>query len=379
MSQIRVAHAIGWLGTGGVERRTLAILRGLGSPEYSHLVITPRIVSASARDEMVKAGAEVVELGFETNHIADPRRYVQAARILRRWKPDIVHGAIITEYLLAAVSGTLVAVKHIVIEETSDPLAEGRSPRANLLVRLAAKRSCRVVAISKSTRQYLVSIGIPPRKIELVLNGVHRPDIGSRQTQTSMRSDLGIGPDDLVVGSISRIDNPHKGVTDLISAFAELYAVRSDSHLILVGTGPDVSLVRQRIDALGLAGRVHMVGHQENVGPWYGVMDIFALASLHEGFGLVNAEAMMTGLPVAATRVGGIPEVVSEGETGLLTPAGDVKALGRSLIELASDPVLRTRLGQKGKKRAEQYFSEERYAADIRRLYADVLADRGAT
>lgn len=121
---------------------------------------------------------------------------------------------------------------------------------------------------------------------------------------------------------------------------------------------------------------MHFVGYQANPQPYYALMDVFALASASEAFGLVLVEAMFAGLPVVATRVGGIPTVVAEGETGLLVDPGDPLALANALLKLERSRSLRHDMGAKGRIRALTRFSAERYVADVDRLYQKLASQR---
>jgi L-malate glycosyltransferase len=182
---------------------------------------------------------------------------------------------------------------------------------------------------------------------------------------------LGCNLAGLVIGTVSRLDDDHKRISDLLEAVAGID--RSDVQLLIVGDGPDRLALEKRVADLRLTERVIFAGSQVDVAPWYRVMDVFALASAREAFGLVNVEAMLASLPVVATRVGGIPEIVEDGTTGLLVPPRSPERLRESLLTMVEDPELRCRLGREGKNRAERLFSVGAYVREIDKLYTDLV------
>jgi glycosyltransferase involved in cell wall biosynthesis len=312
------------------------------------------------------AGVVVDALGGD---VISLRAMLRAAHIAREWKPDIVHGAVFEGSILATLAGTLARVPHIVVEETTYPIR--RSWRGRALFRLLALRADRCVAVSPAVAAYLRDAGLPPRKIELIVNGVAAPSV-PRDARARLRRELGIPEHAIVIGSVGRIYDAWKRYSDLIRAVATLN--RSDAHLLIVGDGPDVGALRELARSLRLDGTVTLAGHRDDVGPMYAVMDIFALASDAESFGLVLVEAMFAELPVVATRVGGIRDIVMEDETGFLVSVGQPSELARAIRRLAEDPILRRRFGEAGLARAERSFSSNRYTAEVAGLYRRLVS-----
>jgi glycosyltransferase involved in cell wall biosynthesis len=144
-------------------------------------------------------------------------------------------------------------------------------------------------------------------------------------------------------------------------------------HLVIVGDGPERGNMEALARSLGVDGRVRFAGYREDVGNAYGAMDVFALVSAREGFGLVVAEAMLAELPVIATAVGGIRDIVEPGQSGLLIDPKDPAAVAGAIRELYGDPALRQRLASAGQRRAREHFSAERYAADVDAFYRRLL------
>ncbi|WP_026962492.1 N-acetyl-alpha-D-glucosaminyl L-malate synthase BshA [Alicyclobacillus herbarius] len=164
-----------------------------------------------------------------------------------------------------------------------------------------------------------------------------------------------------------------KRILDLIHVFA-LVNRQVPSRLLLVGEGPELGAARELVRGLGLEERVHFLGKQDDVVPLYQASDLFLLVSEKESFGLVALEAMACGVPVVGTTAGGIPEVVIDGETGYLSPVGDISHLAESSVRLLSDEELRTRMGQAGRIRAVRQFCVEDKVAEYEHLYQCALA-----
>jgi glycosyltransferase involved in cell wall biosynthesis len=147
-----------------------------------------------------------------------------------------------------------------------------------------------------------------------------------------------------------------------------------DARLILVGRGPELERLEAIVQELGLAASVVFLGYRGDIPNVIAALDIVMLASLEEGFGLAMVEAMAFEKPILATRVGGVPEVVADGVTGLLVPPADSGALSDALVTLLGDPVLRASLGEAGRRRAEEKFTIARLAKDYEAVWSEALA-----
>jgi glycosyltransferase involved in cell wall biosynthesis len=175
-----------------------------------------------------------------------------------------------------------------------------------------------------------------------------------------------------VVGTAARLV-PIKGLLDLIHAFRIVRADAPDALLEIAGSGSERRRLEREIDALGLAGTVKFLGWRTDLSQLLQSWDIFVLASFDEGFGIAALEAMAAGLPVVATAVGGVPELVSDGKTGFLVPRGDVAALAARLRVLLLDEERRSLMGVAAQVRAREEFTIERMVAAVAAVYDDLL------
>ncbi|HIF23758.1 MAG TPA: glycosyltransferase [Gemmatimonadetes bacterium] len=371
-SKIRVLHSLEQVNSGGVEKRRLLLAQRLDPSRFEQRVLCTTATGPLAH-EMEAAGVGVVELG-PVRSIFDLPRYVRAARLIRAWRPDIVHGAVFEGFMTGVLGARLAGVSHIVVEETSYPT--NRSVKGWTLFRLLTSLADHCVAVSPEVGRYLVSQrAVDPQKLTVISNGTERPSVPDVATVHDARAELGLDPDAFVFGSVGRmVPDSNKRFDDLIAALSALREEGCHAQLLLVGDGPDRPRLKDLTLAAGVEDHVAFAGYQRNVGLMYALMDAFALASERESFGLVVAEAMLAGLPVVATRVGGIPNVVSEGITGALVPPFDPRAFAVALSALARDPDLRSQMGAAGRERADRHFSADRYADDVAAFYEQVVA-----
>jgi len=313
------------------------------------------------------AGTSIVEIG--DGRLFDPRLLARAVRVAREFKPHIVHGAVFEGIGIAVVAGRACGAR-VVVEETSH--ATNRSRAGHALFRGLAAASDACVAISPAVGDYLVEVtGVPRGKVTVISNGVLTP-AAPQAPRAELRRALGLPEDSRVVGTVCRLnDDSHKRVSDLLRALIPLSDL--DVHLLVVGEGPERRAMERLAVDLGVDHRSHFVGYRDDIGNAYATMDVFALVSGREGFGLSVAEAMLAHLPVVATAVGGIRDIVVHEQTGLLVAPGDVDAIAAALRRLLKSPEQCRAFADAGRDRAQRLFSAERYARDVDDFYRSLL------
>ena len=193
-----------------------------------------------------------------------------------------------------------------------------------------------------------------------------------------MRRRHGIPEGKFVVGWFGRM-TAVKRTDDLLTMLAGVRERGVDALLLLVGDGDDRERLEQRAHDLGLARSCLFLGYQEDVAPWYAICDAVVLTSASEGTPVTIIEALAAGRPVVATKVGGVPDVVDEGETGFLVRPHDTHALAERLEILAGDPVRRRAMGELGRARMLERYAVGRLVDDVDALYRELLATTSAT
>jgi glycosyltransferase involved in cell wall biosynthesis len=235
-----------------------------------------------------------------------------------------------------------------------------------------------LVAVSPEVRDELVAHRIAPaHKFTVIRLGIPLDErLGDETADLDYRALYGIPPDAFVVGWVGRMT----GVKDTDAVLGIVRATRQrgiPAVLCMVGDGPDRERLEQIAQDLGIARSTYFVGYQPDVAGYYRLFDAFLLPSVNEGTPVSAIESLASGTPVVATRVGGVPDVVTDGVDGFLFEPGDTEVAAERLAALALDPELRRRLGEAGRVRARKRYSVERLVDDVDRLYRSLLAARG--
>ena len=291
------------------------------------------------------------------------------ARLLNRTEVQVIHAS---GALAALISGLtrFLEPEPARIYERHHYL--GR-PRLRLSSRLAARWSDHTIACSGAVKQLAIEAdGSLPSAVTVVHAAGERPRAVDPAEVISLRARLGIRPNADVIVLVARV-RPEKGHLVLIEAMRMLMNIRSkETHAIFVGAGPYEGAIRQSVREKEPF-RLHMVGHQADVAPWLAIADVVAMPSLVEPFGKVAYEALAAGRPLVASRVGGIPEIVDHGKTGLLVPPNDPKALADALVDVLSSEPLRETFEANGPATYEARFTREGRIAAWVECYEKVL------
>jgi glycosyltransferase involved in cell wall biosynthesis len=356
------------MGMGGADQQILILARAMRA--RGHEV---RIVALTPLGPM---GLEAQREGIPTESLelrrnpGDLSRIAHLVRMIRAWHPDILHTHMVHANLLGRAVRPLAPVGALVstIHSISDG---GRLRMAGY--RLTNRLVDRVTIISRLAADRYLEIGaVPPERLEVIPNTVDletfRPSADDR---TAIRRQLGIG-DEFTWLAVGRFQ-PAKDYPTMIAAFAQL-ARASTSRLILVGQGPLRGEVETLLKTEGIEDRVRFLGVRRDVPDLMCGADGYVLSSAWEGMPVVLLEAAAAGLPVVATRVGGVAEVVEDGVTGLLVPPGDPVALAEAMRTIeALSPERRAGMGAGGRALVQERYSTASVMAMWERLYSSLL------
>ncbi|MEY2567254.1 MAG: hypothetical protein QOE35_1783 [Actinomycetota bacterium] len=337
-----------------VPLRALWLLKGLGRGGAEQLAvdsirhIDPAVVAVEVayvlpwKDALVPA---LVERKVPVHCLggggpADLRWVWRLRKLIRTGNYDIVH----THMPVPAVAARLVAPRRVRLVHTEHNLWERYRPLTAKANALTYARNTRAFAVSSA-----VAASITPRRpgrppVEVLVHGIDVDAITGAGDRAGARAVLGIAEGVPVVGTVGNF-TPKKDHATLITAFAQLRRDHPEAELALVGTGPEEHAVRRQVTAAGLEGRVHFLGLRDDVPDLLAGFDVFVLSSRFEGLPIALLEAMASGLACVATAVGGVPEVVTHGEDGLLVPPGDAAGLAVALGKVLEDAALRNALG----------------------------------
>jgi glycosyltransferase involved in cell wall biosynthesis len=253
------------------------------------------------------------------------------------------------------------------------------SGKRRFICRLLGRVTDLSLAVSPGVKDYLVEqVGLDPAKVRVVPNGVDMAAIDAARPGPAVRQELGLPEEVPLIGLVGRLDHWGKGHKELFEAMASLKE-RYPVQALIVGGGRREVEMRELAAGLGLAAQAHFLGQRRDVPDLLQAMDIFVLPSYSEGVSLALLEAMAAGLPVIATAVGGTPEVVTDGETGLLIPPRDAEALAGALARLLGDPVWARQLGGNARRHVKANYSLDRLGREINEIYQELVTKKFGT
>jgi len=363
-----LAHAFN---VGGAEEMVLTLTRHLPSR------FVPRVCCITTAgpigEEIRRAGVATDVLGLQPG-LRRPQDVLGIRAYLRRTRPLIVHTFLLTASIYGRFAAILSRVPIVIGTEVN---VYARKRKSHVLAeRLLMTGTDCVVASAESVRDfYIDQIHADPRRVKVIYNAVDWSALETTMTASALRGQLDIPESAFVITIIARLTE-QKAHRVLFEALAHTHAL-SDANLLIVGDGELRDDLRARADALGIAGRVHFAGARRDLGNLLAASDAFVMPSLWEGLPLSLVLAMGAGLPVVATRVAGIPEVVVHGVSGLLVAPGEAGPLGAALGSLAIDRGLRARLGDAARAVVRPRFGADHYVRAVADLYDSLLAAKG--
>jgi len=384
---MRVLHVITRLVRGGAPRVVLGLSTGLAARGHEvHIATGTETGSEGSLLEEAEATGlpihRVPELVRDPRPLADLEALWRLRAIVRAGRFDVVH----THTSKAGALGRLAALGRAAIVHSPhghifDPTARipgvsGHPLRIAVFYaveRLAALVTDRIVTLTELERAEFVSLGIArPARCEAIHDAVDPDRVRAlAEAHATTRAAFGMAEGAPLVVSVGRLAS-EKGHSHLLDALAGLDGVQ----LLLVGDGPERAALETHARALGLDRRVRFLGVREDAMAILALADACALPSLYEGFGMVVLEAMSLGVPVVASRAGGLPEVIRDGETGLLVPPADAPALAAALRSVVLDRALARRISEKAREAVRQQFDLSRMIDRVESLYHCVLAER---
>ena len=386
---IKIVRVIARLNMGGPALHVAYLTEGLRKLGYDTTLVAGSL--ARGEDSMAfvadARGVETVqidELGREISPLRDLMATIRLARLIRKERPQILHTHTAKAGTVGRVAALLAGSRRppIVVHTFHGHVLRGyfgplRSLFFRLLERWLATRTTALIAVSPQVRDDLVALGVAQQDRFVVIRlGIELDEriVPEQNGRDESRRYLGIPGDRFAVGWIGRM-TAVKRTDDVLVAFKRLRESGVDAVLCMVGDGPDRAGLEQRAHDLGIARETLFLGYQEKVAQFYAAFDALVLPSGNEGTPVSVIEALAAERPVVATRVGGVPDVVRDGEDGFLVEAGATDDLAERLSRLARDPELRARMGKHGRDRVLPRYAVERLIADVDELYRSLLSE----
>lgn len=286
---------------------------------------------------------------------------------------DVLHVHYAIPHAVCAILARQMSGRDLKIVTTlhgTDITVLGYDPSLTEAIRFGIEKSDYVTAVSNSLISQTHELIKPKKTIECVYNFIDTR-VNKRTDSSELRKEYGILPHEKVVIHVSNF-RPVKRVQDVIQAFAGI-AEHLPAKLLLVGDGPEMKTVCNLAGELGIRDKILLLGKQERVEELYSLSDLMLLLSEKESFGLVALEAMACGVPCIGTNVGGIPEVIVNGETGYICELGDIKTITEKAVEILSNEEIHQRFSANSMERAEKRFSAEQIVSEYENIYYQLV------
>jgi glycosyltransferase involved in cell wall biosynthesis len=363
---MKVVHVHKLTGVSGSENHLLALLPALRSAGIDARFLGLDVSGSDAPrfyDRLDDLGVPYrqVRCGADVS----PRMARDVVRAIRAERPDLIHTHLVHGDVYGAIAAAALRVPYISTRHNDDRYLLGPFRYVD---RAFARRARRLIAISDAVRRFLEAAGYAPEKLVTIRYGLDELPVAPAEVTPE---DDGIPPSAPLVVAVGRLI-AQKDHATLVRAFARVHADAPEARLAILGSGPLEGQTRALVRDLDLEAVVSLPG-RTNIGDWLARGNVFVHTSRWEGFGIVLLEAMLASLPVVATSVSAVPEVVVDGETGILVAEGDVDGVAGALSQLLEDPDRARRLGVAGRDRARTEFSVAHMTQGTIAVYRDAL------
>jgi glycosyltransferase involved in cell wall biosynthesis len=362
---------------GGIRSHLAALIKESDREKFEHMVACP---PGDMADFFVREGVKTfcIPIRAGLSLPGDIAAVGKLVILLKKNTTDIVHAHSSRAGLVGRLAANLAGVPAVILTVHSSIFYQGRplweKSLFALCERLLAVFTGRIITVSNALRREVIDREkISPEKVVTVYNGIVPEDFSLKPDREYLQKTAGIPADRRLVGTVARLAL-QKGVDSFIRAAARLSSHPDGPLFLIVGDGPLRAKLEREVRNCNLGGRVFFTGQRYDVNRIMPCLDVFVLASVTEGLPLTVLEAMAAGRPVVATRVGGIPEAVSDGIDGILVNPGDICGLAAAIGKLLSDPDRSAEMGNKGRLRVISDFTVKKMVSGTERIYTELVA-----
>ncbi|HBH35128.1 MAG TPA: hypothetical protein DDW45_01590 [Gammaproteobacteria bacterium] len=367
---VKILHLFVSLPVGGAENLLLSILNKLDPERFSSIVccINKRM---EVGDKMMAAGIPVIELNLLNRGGTDPNIVRELLKLIHKESIDLVH----SHMYHANLYGRFAARKAGIPAIASIHNIYARQKWHRRLVNwYLARHTATITAGSEDIKRDVMHYDhVPEPLIEIIPNSVDLSRSDSALTKKEARERLGIADNLLLLGTVGRLAE-QKGHRYLIDALALLNGRGIKPHLLLIGEGKEETSLKEQVAEKGLQEQIHFLGTRNDLGDLFRAMDIFVMPSLWEGLSLAMLSAMAAKLPIVATSVGGIPEVLGENEYGIVVPPADIEPLAEAIMRCVTNNDLAREIAEKGAQHVREHYSDAAMVARFQEIYEKALS-----
>jgi glycosyltransferase involved in cell wall biosynthesis len=381
--RIKILHIITRMEEGGAPRVLLDLLARLDRDRFSQTLAAGRAPEGTELMPLARSlPIEIRQIRRLTRPIApigDIAALACLINLIRNERFDIIHAHTSKAGFLGRLAARIAGTRRVIYSPHGD-IFSGYFPGYQTAVYRLAERAAapwceRIVTLTDAgAREYLIRGIGTRRQFVTIPNGVSADSLSGAADRRGVRKEFGIGTDDFVIACVGRLVRI-KGNDVLAAAAPRILAgaCGRDIRFLVVGDGPELEALKSLTERLGVRNRFSFPGFRKDVGRLLSGADLLVMPSRNEGLGMSILEAMAMSLPVVASRVGGIPEVVTDGVTGLLVSPEDPDDLARACVGLMKDADGARRMGQAGRRVVTERFSIERFIDNTARLYLDLM------
>lgn len=376
-SSIKLVYVIDGLGMGGAERLMIPLLQNLDRDRFTARVCVLKTHRENPLAEDIRALGVPVD-GVNVSGLRDLAALGRLRAYLKGHHANLVH----TQLEFADVFGNLAAKTLRLPSICTVHVLPSREGRAKTWLHqrvewLALRWFCdRVLTVSEETRQhYIAESGIPAHKILTLYNGIDLSPYTRLEldlARVAVREEFHLPPDSLLLATVAVL-RPQKGIEYMIRALPDVAAAHPNARYLIVGDGSHREALEAEAKKTGMAERIVFAGMRRDTSRLLAASDVFVLPTLTEALPTVLAEAMASSLPIVASAVGGVPEMVTDGENGLLVPPAQPAALSRACTALLNDAELRQRMGGRGWQIVNEKFNVAAQVRELEEIYLDEL------
>jgi len=369
MRQYTILHTIESGGPGGAETVVLNLVKRLNSKRFRSIVLLPPGPWLNPR--LRELGVPVIEVNWKAWY--DPRGPLAMVKTVRKYGVDLIHSHLPGQNFYSCIARTLTRCKTLVTYHGPVEFQDGESVKGKAKLWFVRNTADRAIVVCKMVKEILVKYGFRDDRVSVIYNGIDPAPYAVPITGT-LRSDLGLGSDVRLVGMIANV-RQSKGYDVFVRAAAEVCRKFPSAKFLGVGHVDEglARPIKQLVADLALGDKFIFVGFRPDIPQILGDLDVFVLSSTSEGMPLAVLEAMASRKAIVTTRCGGIPEVVDDGQTGLLVPPSDSGALAKAIAELLSDHSRSLRLGANAHAKFQKEFTLDGMIEQYERLYLSQL------
>lgn len=367
---IKVLHLRASTGFGGAENIILSICQNLDPRRFhsSILATFPARFQSSFLTEAARR-LEIPCQALRYSHRFSPAIVRQFLRYLDKHKIDIIHAHGYRENILAGLG---IYFRNVATISTAHGWITG--PLRTQIDLWALKPLHRIIAVSPTVQEKLLAAGIKNEKVVLLLNAVNLEQFCRRLPSSTLQKQFDLPDEALIIGTAARL-SPEKGINDLIRAAPSVVKKYPHVKFLIVGDGPQRAELEKLTAALNLTAAIRFSGYQENMAAIYNLMHLYVSPSLQEAMPKSILEAAASELPIIATAVGGVAQIVQSGVTGILLPAGEPQRLANAIIDLIQDHCRREQYGRNARELVRAKYSETEAMKKLESLYEEVCAE----